>query len=109
MLMPAGTTSVAQILSDQPAFASVCKSSCEIVLVTNKAGNPSLLLRPRDSHTDAVLYFDGDSAGKWKSVTSMDSVVSWAYELSESAFEAHHKPADDRVIGKWSPEVTKKK
>ena len=109
MLEPAGTTGVAQILSDQPAFASVCESSCELLLVTNKAGNRSLLLRPKDSRTDTVLYFDGDSAGKWKSVTSMESPVSWAYALSKSAFEAHHKQADDRVIGSWSPEIATRK
>jgi len=103
MLMPAGKTSVAQIMADQPAFASVCKADCELVLVTNKAGNRSLLLRPKDSNTDDVLYFDGDSATlKWASVTSMDSVVSWAYALSKSAFESHHQSADDRVIGHWS-------
>jgi hypothetical protein len=106
MLMPAGKTSVAQIMADQPAFASVCKADCELVLVTNKAGNRSLLLRPKDSHTQNVLYFDGDSATlKWASVTSMDSVVSWAYALSKSAFESHHQSGDDRVIGHWSSEL----
>lgn len=105
MLMPAGKTNVAQIMADQPAFASVCKSDCELVLVTNKAGNRSLLLRPKDSRSDDddVLYFDGDSATiKWASVTSMESAVSWAYLLSRSAFESHHQSADDRVIGHWS-------
>ena len=109
MLMPAGTTSVAQILADQPAFASVCRADCEVVLVKNKAGNSSLLLRPKDSRTGTVLYFDGDSAGKWKSVTSIESVVSWAYALSNSAYEAHHKSADDRVIGNWSPGTAARK
>jgi hypothetical protein len=105
MLMPAGATTVLQILRDEPAFASVCRSSCEMVLVTNQTGNRSLLLRPKNSHSETVLYFDGDSAGKWKSVTSMDSVVSWAYALSKSAFEAHHEAANDRVIGSWSTEA----
>lgn len=109
MLMPAGTTTVAQILRDQPAFASVCESTCDMLLVTNQAGNRSLLLRPKNSHAGTVLYFDGDSAGRWKSVTSMNSVVSWAYALSQSAFEAHHRTADDRVIGSWSPEAVASK
>jgi hypothetical protein len=103
MLMPAGKTTVAQIMADQPAFASVCKADCDLVLVTNKAGNRTLLLRPKDSRTDDVLYFDGDSATlKWAAVTSMESVVSWAYTLPKSAFESHHQSADDRVIGRWS-------
>jgi hypothetical protein len=104
MLEPADKITLAQILSDQPAFASVCKASCEIVLVTNKAGNRSLLLRPKDSYTNTVLYFEGDSGTiKSKSVTSMESIVSWAYALPRSAFEAHHSPATDQVIGNWSP------
>jgi hypothetical protein len=105
MLMPAGQEKVAQILADQPEFASICKASCELVLATNKAGNRSLLLRPKDLRTDTVLYFDGDSAGRWKSVTSMESIVSWAYVLSKSEFEAHHKSTEDQVIGNWSPET----
>jgi hypothetical protein len=106
MLMPAGTSTVSQILKDQPAFASICKAACDLVLVRNKAGNRSLLLRPKDPHANTVLYFDGDGAGKWKSVTSVDAVVSWAYALSRSEFEAHRKPIDDEVIGVWSPETS---
>jgi hypothetical protein len=109
MLMPAGTVTAAQMLADQPAFASICRAECQIVRVKNKAGNSSLVLRPKDSRIDTVLYFDGDSAGKWKSVTSIESVVSWAYALPNSAYEAHHKTADDRVIGNYSPGIASHK
>jgi hypothetical protein len=105
MLMPADATTVDQVLKDQPAFASVCEAGCELVLVRNKAGNLALLLRPKNPRTNTVLYFDGDSAGRWKSVTSMKSIVSWAYALSRSDFEAHRKPVDDQVIGYWSPDI----
>lgn len=104
MLMPAGTTTVSQILRDQPEFAAVCSAICELVLVRNKAGNQSLLLRPKESNTNTVLYFEGDSAvSKWASVTSLESVVSWAYELPEENFEEQHRAAEEQVVGTWSP------
>jgi hypothetical protein len=52
MLEPAGKPNVAQVLADQPEFASVCKAGCELVLIKNKAGNRSLLLRPKDLRAD---------------------------------------------------------
>lgn len=105
MLEPADRVTVSQVLKDQPAPASVCKAACDLVLVRNRAGNRSLLLRPKNPNVNTVLYFDGDSGTKWASVTSTDSVVSWVYALSRSEFEAHRKPIDDEVIGVWSPEA----
>ena len=53
-----------------------------------------------------MLYFEGDSAvAKWASVTSVDSVVSWAYALSRSQFQEHRKSMDEQVIATWSPET----
>jgi len=106
MVTPRGTTTVLQLLKDQPAFASACNTTCEVVLVKNRAGNRSLLLRPKNGERKTVLYFEGDSAvAKWASVTSVDSVVSWAYALSRSQFQEHRKSTDEQVIATWSPET----
>ena len=102
MLMPAGAATVAQVLKDQPEFRAVCSAICDLVLVKNKAGNRSLLLRPKDTGMTAVLYFEGDSAvSKWASVTSLESVVSWAYALPRTGFEEQHKGVEEQVIGAW--------
>lgn len=104
MLMPAGRTTVSQILRDQPEFAAVCSAICDLVLVRNKFGNRSLLLRSKEANTNTVLYFEGDSAiSKWASVTSIESVVSWAYELPRKEFEEQHKASEEQVVGIWSP------
>lgn len=106
MLMPADKVTVAQILKDQPAFTSVCTQQCEMALIKNKFGNPSLLLIPKAPHANALLYFEGDSATKEASVTSPDSVVSWAYLLLASEFRRHHDNFQERVsIGTWPPDM----
>jgi hypothetical protein len=102
LMLETDHVTVSQILQDQPAFASICRTTCDLVLVTNKAGNRSLLLRPKDQRVGTVLYFAGDSAGKWKSVTSMDCIVAWVYALPRAQFSAHHTATDDKVIGTWS-------
>jgi len=77
---------------------------CGLVLVKNKSGNRPLLLRPKEANTNTVLYFEGDSAvSKWASVTSIESVASWAYELPGKDFEEQHKAAVEQVVGTWAP------
>ena len=110
MLMPADKVTVAQILNDQPAFTSVCTQQCEMALINNKFGNPSLLLIPKASHANALLYFEGDSATKEALVTSLDSLVSWAYLLSIADFRSHHHNLQEReLIGIWPPEMNSHK
>jgi len=104
MLMPNGTWTVTQVLKDHPSMAEICSNSCELVQVPEKDGNISLLLKPKStSGSTRVLCFIGDSSSRFKSVTALDSPVSWAYVLQFAEFEKHHAGIPTKTIGTWSP------
>ena len=96
MLMPAEKTTVAPIMADQPAFASVCKADCDLVLVSNKAGNGSFPGAPKTRER-------GPSCTSMVTVPPSNGHLSLprnlscpqAYILPKSAFESHHQSADD--------------
>jgi hypothetical protein len=104
MLMPAGNSTVTQILKDHPSMAQICAASCELIQVPEKAGNTSLLLKPKSpSGQERVLFFIGDTGSRYKSITAMDSIVSWGYVLQLSDFEKHHPGVATKTVGEWSP------
>jgi hypothetical protein len=111
MLEPNGHWSVIQILNDQPELTSACANNCDVVRISNRAGNISLLLKPKAVLTDGmVLYFEGDSATiTWKSVSSLKSAVSWVYALRLKDFDSHHADCRREVIGTWHPEINIRK
>jgi len=111
ILEPNGHWSVIQILNDQPELTSVCANNCDVVRISNRVGNISLLLKPKAVLTDGmVLYFEGDSATiTWKSVSSMESAVSWVYALRLKDFDSHHADCRREVIGTWHPEINIRK
>jgi len=104
MLMPTGFWSVAQHLRDHPLLTRICSESCQIIQVPEKDGRMSLLFKPETtSETTYILLFAGDSGSRFKSVSSMDSIVSWSYVLPLSDFEKHHPGLKTTLIGKWKP------
>jgi len=104
MLMPAGNWTVAQILKDHPSLATICTGSCDLIQVPEKEGNTSLLLKPKSTNSSTrVLYFIGDTGSRFRSVTTTDSIVSWAYVLHLADFEKHHTGIATKTIGTWSP------
>jgi len=107
MLMPNGHWSVTQILDDQPELRSLCANNCDVVRISNRTGNISLLLKPKAARADGmVLYFEGDSATiTWKSVSSLESAVSWVYALRLEDFDSHHADCRREVIRTWRPEI----
>lgn len=111
MLEPNGHWSVTQILNDQPELSSLCANNCDVVRISNSAGNISLLLKPKATRTDGmVLYFEGDSATiTWKSVSSMESAVSWVYALRSADFDSHHADCRREVVGTWQPTINIRK
>jgi hypothetical protein len=105
MLMPNGHWTVEQILQDQPEFSALCSQGCDVERIVNGFGNASLLLVPRETvASKSVLYFEGDAAIlKWKSVSGLQSIVSWVYAVPRTDFERQHKDLKSEVLGSWSP------
>lgn len=104
MLMPTGFWTVAQHLRDHPLLARICSGSCQVIQVPENDGRLSLLLKPdSSSKSTPVLFFTGDSGSRFKSVSSMDSIVSWSYVLPLTDFEKHHLGLKTRPIGRWKP------
>jgi hypothetical protein len=94
MLEPDGHWTVAQILTDQPAFSKLCSGGCEVMRTKDPSGKPE----------STVLDFEGDSGTiKWKSVSSLDSVASWVYALRSKDFDGHHSNLDRELVGRWQP------
>jgi hypothetical protein len=104
MLQPNGTWTATQILKDHPSIARICAESCDVIQVPETGGNTSLLLKPKSTASqNGVLFFIGDRGTRYKSVSSMDSFVSWGYVLSQSDFEKHHAGLATKIIGSWRP------
>ncbi len=107
MLMPNGHWTVSQILSDQPEFAPLCRTICNVVRATNGSGKIALLLEPQTVQSDSdILYFEGDSATiSWKAVSSLQDSPSWIYVFRLRDFDDHHIDYKREVIGTWSSQT----
>lgn len=106
MFEPVGFWSVEQFLLDHPQLATICADSCTVEQVTEKTANQSLLLRPsKNSAGSYALYFIGDTGSRFKSISSMESIVSWAYMVPLDAFEAKHTGYKRTAIGEWNPRM----
>lgn len=96
---------VNQVMTDQPEFAAICAKTCDVVRVQKPSGSTSLMLAPKGmSPVSTILYFDGDSGTiQWRSVSSMESAVSWAYAVRLENFDSRNPGVRKEVIGSWSP------
>ena len=105
MLEPDGHWTVAQILTDQPAFSQLCSGGCEVMRTKDPSGKTSVLVKPESASPEStVLDFEGDSGTiKWKSVSSLDSVASLVYALRSKDFDGHHPNLDRELVGRWQP------
>lgn len=101
MLEPDGNWTVSQTLADHPELMKLCARSCQMEVLTNKAGFSSLALIPKDPTSRAAILLTGDTAGRWKSVTSMQSIVSWTYVVPIKSFRVRELEYKRQQLGNW--------